>query len=251
MKSLIIKAAKSAGRVILKNYGNFGKLKFKGPRNLVTKADILSEKIIIKTIRKKFPKHNFLTEESGVIKNNSEYTWIIDPIDGTTNFASKIPEFAVSIALAKNDEVLMGVVFNPCTKEMYFAEKGKGSYLNNRKLKVSKKNDLEHCILGFNLPQEVKLGKKTLGILRKNHGKFRAFRNFGSAALNLCYVADKRFDLYFSPDINAWDIAAAKLIVEEAQGKITNIDNNKWKLNDKTIVGSNKILHNEFIKLLK
>ena len=135
----MIGAAKAAGVVILKNYKTVGKVKFKAPRSLVTKADILSEKTIIKTIRKKFPDHNFLTEESGAIKKNSKYTWIIDPIDGTTNFVAKIPEFAVSIALAKNDEILMGVVYNPCTNEMFFAEKGKGSYLNNKKLQVSKK----------------------------------------------------------------------------------------------------------------
>ena len=251
MKSLMLRAAKAAGKVILKNYENIGEIKFKAPRSLVTKADILSEKIIMKTVRKKFPNHSFLTEESGSIKKGSEYTWIIDPIDGTTNFVSKIPEFAVSIALAKNDEVLMGAVYNPCTNEMFFAEKGKGSYLNNKKLGVSKKNKLEHCILGFNLASRINLCKKKLGILRKNHGKFRAQRNFGSAALNLCYVADKRFDLYFSLDIKAWDIAAAKLIVEEAGGKITNINNKKWSINDKTIVGSNKILYNKFIKLLK
>ena len=134
---------KEAGKVILENYGNFGKLKFKDPRSLLTKADLLSEKIIIETITKKFPDHNFLTEESGNINKGSEYTWIIDPIDGTTNFVAKIPEFAVSIALAKNNEILMGVVHNPYTNEMFFAEKGKGSCLNNKKLAVSKKNKLE------------------------------------------------------------------------------------------------------------
>jgi len=247
----MLKAAKAAGKVILENYEDVGKLKFKSPRNVVTKADILSEKIVIETIRKKFPKHNFLTEESGSIKNGSEYTWIIDPIDGTTNFVAKIPQFAVSIALAKNDEILMGIVFNPCTNEMFFAEKGKGSYLNNKKLQVSKKNNLENCIFGFSLPNDVDIGKKTLSMLEKNFGMFRAFRNFGSAALNLCYVADTRFDLYFSLNVKAWDVAAAKLIVEEAGGKITNFNNKKWNINDQTIAASNGILHNEFIKLLK
>ncbi|MFH1642255.1 MAG: inositol monophosphatase family protein [Nanoarchaeota archaeon] len=251
MKSLMVNAAKAAGKAILKNYHNIGKLKFKAPRNLVTKSDVLSEKAVIGTIRKKFPEHNFLTEESGVINKGSEYTWIVDPIDGTTNFVAKIPQFAVSIALAKNNEVLMGVVYNPCSNEMFFAEKGKGSYLNNKKLKVSKKNNFEHCILGFNLPNDINIGKKTLSILHKNCGVFRVFRNSGSAALNLCYVADRRFDLYFSLGIKAWDIAAAKLIVEEAGGKTTNINNKKWDINDTTIAGSNKILHDKFIKLLR
>ena len=251
MKSLILEAAKAAGNVVMKNYKNIGKVKFKSPRNLLTKTDILSEKTIIKTIKKKFPSHNFLTEESGSIKANSEYTWIIDPIDGTTNFVAKIPYFSVSIALAKNNEIIMGAVYNPCTDEMFFAEKGKGAYLNNKKLQVSKKDKLEHCILGFSLSNKIKLGKKTLSILTKTYGSFRSLRNVGSAALNLCYVANKKFDLYFSLDLKAWDIAAAKLITEEAQGKVTNINNKKWKITDKTAVGSNNILHNKFIKLLK
>ena len=251
MKSLMLKAAKAAGVVILKNYKNVGKVKFKAPRSLLTKADILSEKTIIKTIRKKFPDHNFLSEECGKIRKDSEYTWIIDPVDGTTNFVAKIPEFAVSVALAKNDEILMGVVYNPCTNEMFFAEKGKGSYLNNKKLQVSKKNKLKDCIVGFSLPINIATGKKALSILNKTYGKFRALRNSGSAALNLCYVADKRCDLYFSLNIKAWDIAAAKLIAEEAGCKVINLNGKRWNINDKTIVASNKILHNKFIKLLK
>jgi myo-inositol-1(or 4)-monophosphatase len=251
MNSTLIKAAKEAGKVILKNYGNVGKLKYKNPRSIVTKADLLSEKTIIKTIRKKFPNHNFLTEESGIIKKNSEYTWIIDPIDGTTNFVSNIPQFAVSIGLEKNNEIIMGVVYNPCTNEMFFGEKGKGSYSNNKKLQVSKKNKFKDSMLGFSLPSDVAITKKTLSILRKNYGTFRGLRNFGSAALNMCYLAEAKFDQYFSLDINVWDIAAGKLIVEEAGGKVTDINNKKWKIDDKTFVASNKILHNKFMKLLK
>ena len=251
MKSLMLKAAKAAGVVILKNYRTVGKVKFKAPRSLLTKADILSEKTIIKTIRKKFPDHYFLSEEGGKINKGSEHTWIIDPIDGTTNFVAKIPEFAVSIALAKNDEILMGVVYNPCTNEIFFAEKGKGSYLNDKKLQVSKKNKLKDCIVGFSLPSNANVSKKTLRILSKTYGEFRALRNFGSAALNLCYVADKRSDLYFSLNIKAWDIAAAKLIAEEGGCKVTNLNGKKWDIKDREVVAGNKILHNKFIKLLK
>ena len=247
----MLKAVREAAKVILKNYDRIGKLKFKSPRNIVTRVDVLSEKVIMETVRKKFPQHNFITEESGAIKKGSEYTWIIDPIDGTTNFVAKIPQFAVSIALAKNDEIIMGAVYNPCTKEMFFAEKGKGSYLNNKKLQVSKKNNLEDCILAFNIPLEIALGKKTFDILSKNHGTFRALRNTGSAALNLCYLADAKFDLYFSLNLKLWDIAAAKLIVEEAGGKISCIKGEKWLISHKKIAASNSILHKKFIKLLK
>ena len=251
MKSLMLKAAKEAGKAIMKYYGNPGKLGYKNPRSIVTKCDLLSEKKIIEIISKKYPNHNFLTEESGLMKKNSEYTWIIDPIDGTTNFISKIPEFAVSIGLAKNEDVFMGAVYNPCTNDMYFAEKGKGSFLNGRSLKVSNKKALIEAIATFSLPSNIKVSRKTLGILSRNFGIFRGVRNFGSAALNLCYIAEARMDLYFTLGIKAWDAAAAKLVVEEAGGKITSISNKKWELNDKTLVASNKILHNKFIKIIK
>lgn len=251
MKSTLIKAAEAAGKVVLKNYGNVGKIKLKGPRSLVTKADILSEQIILKTIRKKFPNHSFITEESGRIGKSSKYKWIIDPIDGTTNFASNIPHFAVSIALAKNDEIIMGAVYNPVFCDMYFAEKGKGSFLNDKRLKVSTKNKFSECVLGYSLPSDISLAKKSLAILSRNYGTFRALRNSGSAALNLCYIASRKFDLYFTSKLHDWDVAAAKLIVEEANGKISNLNNKEWSIHDTDIVGSNKILHNKFIKLLK
>lgn len=251
MKSLMLKAAKAAGKVILKDYGNVGKIKYKDPRSIVTKSDILSEKTIMNIIKKKFPDHNFISEESSPIDKDSKYTWIIDPIDGTTNFAANIPQFAVSIALAKNNEVLMGAVFNPCTNEMYFAEKGEGSFLNNKKLRVSRKNNLKEALASFSLPSNIKISRKTLSIISKTFGTFRGLRNMGSAALNVCYIAAGKIDLYFTFTINSWDVAAAKLIVEEADGKITNIKNENWNIKDKTFVASNKILHNKFIKLLK
>ncbi|MEK6949187.1 MAG: inositol monophosphatase family protein [Nanoarchaeota archaeon] len=251
MKSLMLKAAKEAGKIVMKYYGNPGKLKYKNIRSIVTKADLLSEKKIMEIVGRKFPEHNFLAEESGLTKKGSEYTWIIDPIDGTTNFVSNIPEFVVSIALAKNNEVIMGTVYNPCTKDMYFAEKGKGSYLNGKRLQVSKKNKLNEAIATFSLPSNINISRKTLRILSRSYGTFRGVRNFGSAALNLCYIAGRRMDLYFTLDIRPWDAAAAKLIVEEAGGKVTNIKNRKWGIKDNTIAASNKVLHNKFIKIIK
>jgi len=250
MKSLMLKAAKAAGKVVLKNYGRPGKIRFKNPRSIVTQTDILSEKIIIGAIKKRFPNHNFLSEECGTINKNSKYTWIIDPIDGTTNFVSKIPEFAVSIALAKNDKIVMGAVYNPVSNKMFFAEKGKGSYLNNKQLHVSRKNKLKDCLITFSLPSSIRIAGKTLFILTKNYGIFRGLRNFGSAALNLCYIAEGKFDLYFSLSLKSWDVAAAKLIVEESEGKTTNLDGKKWNTQDISLVATNGILHNKFIELL-
>jgi len=251
MKSIMLKAAKEAGKIILRYYGNYGKLKFKNPRSLLTKVDILSDKRIKEMISKKFPTHNFLTEESGAIKKNSEYTWIIDPIDGTTNFVSEIPYFAVSIGLVKNKEVVMGIVYNPCTKETFFAEKGKGAFLNNKIIKVSNKNNIKDALLAFALPSDIKIAKKTLSLLSKVFGYVRGMRNPGSAALNMCYLASGKFDLFLSLSLNSWDAAAAYLIINEADGRVTSIKNGEWKVSDKTCIATNKSLHDKFIKLIK
>ena len=251
MKSLMLKAAKEAGKIVKAHYGNAGKLGFKNPRSIVTKVDILSEKKIIEIISKKYTNHSFLTEESGQIKKDSEYLWIVDPIDGTTNFVSGLGNFAVCIALAKNNEVLMGAVYDPCPDNMYFAEKGKGAFLNNKKIRVSKKKELKDVILAFNLPSNEKISSDTLILLSKIYGNFRGIRNFGAAALNMCYLAEGKFDAYFTKSIKAWDVAAAKLIVEEAGGKVTNFDGGKWELKDTQIIASNKNLHNQLMASLK
>ena len=251
MKSILLKAAKEAGMIVKSYYGNAGELKYKNPRSIVTKVDLLSEKKIMDLISKKYPDHNFITEESGAIKKDSEYTWIIDPIDGTTNFVSGLGNFAVCIALANNDEILMGAVYDPCEDNLFFAEKGKGAFLNNKKIKVSSKKNLGECILAFNLPSNVAISKDTLILLSRIYGEFRGIRNFGSAALNMCYLARGKFDLYLTKSINLWDIAAAKIIVEEANGKVTNPDGSGWKLNNTQIIASNHILHDKFIRLLK
>lgn len=251
MKSLMLKAAKEAGKIILKYYGNYGKLKFKNPRSLLTKVDLLSDAKIKSIIGKKYPKHNFITEESGFTDKGSEYTWIVDPIDGTTNFTSKIPYFAVSIGLARNKEIVMGIVYNPCTKETFFAEKGKGAFLNSKRLRVSNKSSVKDGLLAFCLPSDIRASQKTFSILSRNFGHFRGVRDPGSAALNMCYVAAGKFDFFLSLSLNSWDVAAAFLVVEEAHGRVTNLKNERWSINDKICVATNKKLHNKFIKLLK
>ena len=251
MKHLMLKAAQEAGKIILKHYGNYGKLKFKNPRSLLTKVDLLADEKIKEIIGKKFPSHNFLTEESGLIKKGSEYTWIIDPIDGTTNFVGELGNFCVSIALAKKNGIIMGAVYNPCTKEMYFAEKEKGSWLNNKQIRISNKKNLIESVLAFNLPSNIGISRKTLSLLGKSYGNFRAIRNFGSAALNMCYLAEGKFDLYVSLSLSPWDAAAACLIINEANGRVTNIKNKEWEIQDKTCIATNKVLHDKFIKILR
>jgi myo-inositol-1(or 4)-monophosphatase len=252
MKSTAIKAAKLAGKVIMENYGKIGKITFKGnKKSLLTKVDIKAEKLIVDTIKKRFPHHNILGEESGITNKKSDYTWIIDPIDGTTNYAAGIPCFCVSIALVKSNKVMLGIIYNPLSKELFFAEKGKGSFLNNKKIVVSNKKNIRDIILGFSLPSNSKVAIKSLQKVTKLFPDVRAVRNSGSAALNLCNVASGRYDAYFSMFINPWDAAAGFLIVEEAKGKVTDFKGEPWDINTEQIIASNKILHEKLLKLLK
>lgn len=252
MKQTIIKAAKLAGKVIMDNYGKIGEISFKGnKKSLLTKVDLKAEKVILDTIKKKFPRHNIISEESGIENKKSKYTWIIDPIDGTTNFVQGIPFFCVSIAVARDNKVVLGVVYEPIRKELFFAGKNKGSFLNNRKIKVSDKNNINDAVLGFSLPSESKAAVKSLYKVAELFPQIRAVRNSGSAALNLCNVACGRYDLWFSMFINSWDAAAGFLIIEEAGGKVTDLKGRSWDVNKKQIIASNKKLYNKFLKLLK
>jgi len=251
MKQTAIKAAKLAGKVMIDNYGRIGKISFKNnKKSLLTKIDLKSEKIIIETIKKKFPEHNIISEESGIENKKSEYSWIIDPIDGTTNYSQQITNFCVSIGLAKNNKLILGVVYAPLFRELFFAEKGKGAYLNNKKIKVSNKKSIGDSIIGFSLPSDSKMGVKGLYKVAKMFPYARGFRNSGSAAINLCNVASGRYDVYFSGFINSWDAAAGFLIVEEAGGKVTDLRGKPWNINKEQILATNKKLHNKFFKLL-
>jgi myo-inositol-1(or 4)-monophosphatase len=254
MRNTVLKAAKDAGKIILHYYSkNVNALNKKNTYNLVTKADIASEKTIINIIKNKFPSHSILTEESGGKINKSDYCWIIDPLDGTNNFCHKFPMFCVSIALYKNRNPLIGVVFDPLKKELFYAEKNKGAFLNNKKIKVSNANNLSKSLLALGFYYERGL------LMRKSLGQMKKFfcenvhgiRRTGSAALDLCYTACGRFDGYWELKLNPWDYAAGSLIVMEAGGKITDTQGGKYHLMMKNIVASNGKIHKNMIRILK
>ncbi len=249
MKQTAIKAAKEAGKVMLKYYGKKKNISFKeNHKSIVTSADIECEKLIKRIIKKKYPKHNFLGEESGREKNDSEYTWIIDPIDGTSNFSQDFAYFCVSIGLKRNDKIILGVIYNPTNKELFFAEKGKGAYLNNKRINVSKKTRLRDAMASIAIPSSSEISidslKKTIRIFKK----IRGIRLTGSAALNMCNVACGRFDVWVSQSIKPWDVAAGYIIVKEAGGKVTDSKFNEWKVDQEMIIASNRKIHNIFIK---
>ena len=235
--NIMIKAAEKASKSIIRDFGEIEKLQVskKGPHDFVTKTDKHVEKILIEELSKTKKNYSFLTEETGVIKNkDKENTWIIDPIDGTTNFLHGVPHFAISIALKSKDELLSGLIFDPIKDEMFFAEKDKGAFLNNQRLRVSNKNSLEECLFSSN-NEGVKYSNLNM-------------RCSGSAALDLAYVSSGRFDGYFQKKINLWDVAAGALMVKEAGGIVNDID--EFDINNIYIKASSASIYDKMLKNL-
>ena len=211
--NLMIKASEKASKVLIRDFGELEKLQIsiKGPNNFVTNADRKVEEMIIKELEKSKKNFSILTEERGFIKKKDiNNFWIIDPIDGTTNFLNGVPHFCISIALLFNNEIIAGVIYDPIKDEIFFAEKDGGAYLNNKSIRVSKKNVLSECLYGANF--------------RKNLPDEFIVRNTGSAALDLAYVSCGRFDGCLQKNVNLWDIAAGNILIKEAGGVVDNFD---------------------------
>ena len=214
--NIMIKACEKVSKVIIRDFGEVENLQVakKGPKDFVTKTDKRVEEILIQELSKSKKNYSFITEETGVIKNVDDNNfWIIDPIDGTTNFLHGIPHFAISVALKSNNKIISGIIFDPIKNEMFYAEKNNGSYFNNQRIRVSNKNNLDECLFGTNI-QGVKFSNLNV-------------RCSGSAALDLAYVGAGRLDGFFQNNLNIWDIAAGLLIIDEAGGKINNFEDNK------------------------
>ena len=235
--NIMIKAVEKASKSIIRDFGEVEKLQVskKGPRDFVTKTDRHVEKILIEELSNTKKNYSFITEETGTIKNkDKENIWIIDPIDGTTNFLHGIPHFAISIALKSKNELLSGLIFDPIKDEMFFAEKDKGAFLNNQRLRVSKKNSLEECLFSSN-NEGIKFSNLNM-------------RCSGSAALDLAYVASGRLDGFFHNKINLWDVAAGTIIVKEAGGIVNDL--NKFDINKIDIKASSAAINDKMLKNL-
>lgn len=251
-----INTAKKAGALILEKSKKNIIVAEKAKNDLITNIDKASENLIIQEIQKNFPDHAIFAEESVNSKksfNNAEYVWFIDPLDGTTNFVHGLPIYAVSIGLLKKNsikgEILAGVVFAPVFNELFYAEKGKGAYLNGKKIKVSSVKKLADSMVvtGFP-PTQKEINLPYLEIMIK---KAQAVRRLGSAALDLCYTACGRFDGFWEFGLKPWDIAAGSLIVKEAGGKITDTNGNIINLFGADILASNKKIHKEMVRNFK
>ena len=248
-----IKIAKEAGSIQMKYFGNISSLEKKSTNiDLVTKADLESENYLIKQIHKKYKNHSIIAEESGLIKKNGNYTWTIDPLDGTTNFAHKLPIFAVSLGLVnKKNETVCAVVYNPAAKKCFYAQQNRGSYLNGKPIKCTSSKTLSECLIVTGFPYlHDKKYDLSFEIFKRFYDLTRGLRRLGSASLDLCFVAMGRFDGYYEFGLKTWDVCAGSLIVKEAGGLVTDWNNKKQPKNGKRILASNGKIHQEMINIL-
>lgn len=248
----IIEIAKNAGEIIREGFGTNFNIEFKtNESNLVTTIDKASEKLITEFIKKKYPTHGILAEEGGETKNSSEYVWVVDPLDGTTNFAHGLPIFSVSIGVQKNDKTIAGVVYDVMQDVMYSSELGSGSFAGQNKLSVSKNDKLSRSVLVTGFPYNISENpENALGKFSALTLASRGMRRLGSAAIDFCYVAKGVFDGFWEVSLHPWDMCAGKLIVEEAGGIVTDFRGNDTDIFTKKVLASNGFVHKEMIKIL-
>ncbi len=248
-KRVMFQAATQAGKLLLKYYGKNEKIKEKSNKSLVSKADLEANKAIIRIIKKNFPKHSILSEEMPFLDNKSNFKWVIDPLDGTHNFLHGIHLFGTSIALEYKEEIVLGVLHFPLLKMTAFAEKGKGAFLNGKRIKVSNRKNLVHSFIAFEYAYTNR--KEKIGFLEKFIHKPIDLRNFGSAIYDLLLVACGKCDGFVIYSTHEWDVAAGFLIVEEAGGKITDLSGRKWNAHKDKFVISNNKLHKQILKFVR
>ena len=256
MLNFAIETAREAGQILLEKFGRKIEISKKGKINLVTEADFASEKLIIEKIRSRYPKHSILAEESGesnaaVTSGENVWKWIIDPLDGTTNYAHGYPCFCVTIALEHQGEIVLGVTFDPTRDELFAAEKGQGATLNNKKISVSETSALSEALIVTGFPYNFAEKDNFVDHLNDFLVHSRGVRRDGSAAIDMAYVACGRFDGFWEEGLNPWDVAAGVLLIEEAGGRISYYDNSPFSIYKAPICASNDLIHSEMLEILK
>lgn len=248
------KAATEAGEIVAGFFGKLGDAKFKDgdSSNLLTKADLASEKLIKNLIKKNFPDHNIIAEEAGKTNQKSEYTWVIDPLDGTTSFSSKMPHFGIAIGLLKNNKPVLGVINWVLTRELYWAEAGKGAYLNGKKIKGRKNNKLEEAVIGFEVGTRKYRDQKFKQYVEPLFFKVRYPYFIGSSAVSFVLLAKGSLDAVIE-EAWPWDFVAGVVIVREAGGKVTDFAGNEpdWTKERLSVIASNGLIHDQILKELK
>ena len=253
--NVMVKTCRKAAKILIRDFGEVEKLQVsvKGPGDFVTASDKKIEEIIINELQIARPNYSILSEECGEIKKDDSFKWIIDPIDGTSNFLHGMPHFAISIGLEHENEIICGIIYDPIKDEMFVAEKGNGSYLNNQRMRVSKRSKLKDCIIFTGGP---KSDSKNKELSLKEYNNFSSkvltpIRKLGSASLDMAYVAAGRCDGFWQRDLNYWDIAAGIILVKESGGFVTDFNGEKEYVQNKTILVTNSKINNEMIELLK
>jgi myo-inositol-1(or 4)-monophosphatase len=252
LRAIAIRAVRESGKIQKEWLRRDKRVELKGAINLVTEVDRRCEQSIIEIIRKAFPEHNILTEETPQPEFPSPFRWIVDPLDGTTNYAHGYPCFCTSIALELEGKVVLGAVYDPLLDELFTAQQGKGAYLNNERLSVSTTDQLTNALICTGFPYDVRESQENnLDHFNRFIMEAQAIRRDGSAALDLCYVAAGRFDGFWELKLNPWDVAAGKLVVEEAGGKVTDFEGGILDIYGQEILATNGRIHGEMIRVLQ
>ena len=257
--NVMVKACRKASKILIRDFGEIEKLQVsvKGPGDFVTKTDIKVEQILVEELNKARPSYSIIAEELGSVTTDRDenFKWIIDPIDGTSNFLHGIPHFAISVGLEHNKEIICGIIYDPIKDEMFIAEKGNGSYLNNQRMRVSSRSKLMDCII-FTGGPTYKSNDEDKRLSLKEYEKFSAkvgtpLRKMGSASLDMAYVAAGRCDGFWQRNLNYWDIAAGIILVKEAGGFVMDFNGNDEYIENKNILVTNSKINEQMIEILK
>ncbi|OPY88270.1 MAG: Inositol-1-monophosphatase [Syntrophaceae bacterium PtaU1.Bin231] len=252
MLDFAIETAKAAGQLLKSKFGGPLTVDYKGEIDIVTEADRMSEKLILENIGRRYPDHGILSEESPASGRGASFRWLVDPLDGTTNYAHGFPVFCVSMALEREGEVVLGVVNNPMMDETFAARKGSGAFLNGRRLQVSSVRTLTASLLATGFPYDIRSDdNNNLDFFARMARSAQAIRRAGAAALDLCYVAAGRFDGFWELKLKPWDTAAGWLLVTEAGGRVTDIAGRPYGLSSPNILATNGLLHADMIRVLQ
>lgn len=242
-----IKIAKEAGGILLAHFGSKRQVKHKSKGNLVTDADMLSEKFILESLQREYPSFSVLSEESNASASITDFAWIVDPLDGTNNYTFGIPFFCVNIALIKDGDILLGVTYDPVRRELFHAQKGQGAYLNDSPIRVSRESSFQASLIGLDLGYSHERGGEMLQIANRLWGEVHCIRAMGSSSLGLAYVACGRVSLYFHRYLFPWDIASGLLLIREAGGEVIDWQGEPASFRDIGVIASNSILCREFL----
>ena len=252
--NVMVKVCRKAAKILIRDFGEIENLQvsLKGPGNFVTASDIKVEKILVEELQKARPTYSILSEEIGEINNDESFKWIIDPIDGTSNFLHGIPHFAISIGLEHDKEIICGIIYDPIKDEMFTAEKGNGAYINNKRMRVSSRSKLKDCLIFTGGPRQNPKDKELFFVEYKNFSSIvkTPIRKMGSASLDIAYVAAGRCDGFWQRNLNYWDYAAGIILVKESGGFVTDFNGENRYIENETILVTNSKINKEMIEVL-